>query len=349
MAARQGDLNIRTHPCPRCYICSNEGRMLYRGLNERLCDIQGEWDFKKCPDPECSLIWLDPMPLAEDTGKAYKNYYTHLDLRDNSVTWLRRVYQWIKEGYLARRYGYRSESLEVWKRFLGLLLYFHPGRRENVNFSVMYLPSLPSGRLLDVGCGSGEKIKFMRDMGWQAEGVDIDPVAVSSARAKGLQVRLGPLEGHNYPDNYFDAITMSHLIEHVYNPLGLLIECHRILKPGGRLVVITPNSDSWMHKIFKKSWLALDPPRHLHIFSLMSLQLLIKKAGFQKFRLSTTIREANRLFAASRSIQQTGKYQWGSPIPYHLRLRTRSMQLAEWAILKLKPDLGEEIVLVGVK
>lgn len=349
MAARQDDYFIRTHPYPRCYICSNEGQLLYRGLKDRLVEIPGEWDFKKCPDPECGLVWLDPMPLEEDIGKAYKNYYTHRDMGDNSHTWSRQAYQWVKEGYLARKYGYRRESMTAWERFWGVLLYFHPGRRENVNFSVMYLPSLPSGRLLDVGCGSGEKLQLMQDLGWQVEGVDIDPVAVGSARAKGLHVHLGPLGGQNYPDNYFDAIIMSHLIEHVYNPLGLFSECHRILKPGGRLVVITPNSDSWMHKIFKKSWLALDPPRHLHIFSLMSLQLLTKKAGFQKFRLSTTIRGANRLFAASKTIQNTGKYLWGSPFPYPLRLRAEGMQLAEWAILKYKPDLGEEITLVGVK
>jgi len=229
------------------------------------------------------------------------------------------------------------------------MLCFHPGRRENLDFSVMYLSAQPGGRLLDVGCGSGHKLRFLQDLGWAAEGVDIDPGAVDSARSKGLQVRLGTLEDQGYPENYFDAVTMSHLIEHVYDPLKLLGECRRILKPGGRLVAVTPNSKSWLHGLFESNWLALDPPRHLHIFSPSSLRSLAVKAGFLKFRLSTTIREANGLFMASKLIQNTGRYRWGCPLPRAFRLQARGMQLLEWAILKFKPDLGEEIALVGEK
>lgn len=349
MATRQDDCYIRAHPCPRCCICSQEGRLLYSGLKDRLFATPGQWCLKKCPDPECGLIWLDPMPLAEDVGKAYKDYYTHLDAGGGYVTWPRRVYQLIKEGYLAGRYGYESGSASNGKKWLGMLLYFHPGRRANVDFSVMYLPLLPSGRLLDVGCGSGRQLKFMQDMGWQAEGVDIDPVAVSGARAKGLLVRFGLLAEQNYPGNHFDVITMGHLLEHVHDPLGLLGECRRILKPGGRLVVVTPNNESWMHQMFKDNWLALDPPRHLHIFSLNSLRLLIQKAGFGKLEASTTIREANGVFMASKFIQRTGKYVWGCPLPRALRIWARGMQLLEWGLLKVNGRLGEDIRLVAEK
>lgn len=349
MEVRQCDDNIRTHPRPRCYLCSSEGQSLYRGLKDRLFETPGEWNLKKCPSPECGLVWLDPMPVPEDLGKAYKNYYTHQDAYKSSVSWPRRLYLWAAEGYLARTYNYHSKTISTWKKVLAQLFYCHPGRRENLNFSVMYLRAKPNGRLLDVGCGSGYKLKFLQDLGWQAEGVDIDPVAVESARAKGLSVRLGTLEVQNYPDNYFDAITMSHLIEHVYNPLGVLGECYRILKPGGRLVVVTPNNESWMHRLFKDSWLALDPPRHLNIFSLASMRLIMGKTGFKKFKISTTIREANGLFMASKLIQRTGKYVWGSPIPRTFRLWARGVQLAEWVLLKFRQDTGEEIAMVGEK
>lgn len=345
----QNNDSIQTNPCPSCYLCGSQGQPLYQGLEDRLLDTPGDWSFKKCEKPDCGLVWLDPMPVPEEIGKAYKNYYTHREIRDVPGTWRQRAYQWVKEGYFARKYGYHSESVSIWKKFLGCLLYFHPGRRENLDFSVMYLPVQPNGLLLDVGCGSGQKLKFMKDMGWLAEGVDFDPVAVDRAKAKGLHVRSGTLEAQKYPQNYFDAITMSHLIEHVYQPLELLRECYRILKPGGRVVIVTPNSESWMHKRFKNNWLGLDPPRHLHVFSLMSLRWLAKKAGFKKLRISTTIREANGLFVASKSIQRTGKYVWGSPMPYSIRIWARVMQLAEWAILKFKPDRGEDIVMVGEK
>lgn len=345
----QSNNKIHTKNCPCCYICGHQGHNLYHGLIDRLFCAPGEWNLKKCLNPECGLVWLDPEPLMEEVGKAYKNYYTHQDSKCNSNTLPRRLFKSAKEGYLARRYGYYRESVNIYKKLLGLLLYFHPGRRENMDFSVMYQQSQPNGLLLDIGCGSGHKLKFLQDLGWDTEGLDLDPVAVDNARAKGLKVRLGDLQFQNYPDNCFDVITMSHLIEHVYDPLGLLCECRRILKPGGRLVVITPNSESWGHKLFKNSWLALDPPRHLHIFSLASLQLLARKSGFEKYKISTTIREANGLFAASKIIQRTGKYLWGSRIPFTLRLWSRGMQFVEWALLKLKPGCGEEIAMVVEK
>ena len=349
MAGRQSDDHIRAHPCPRCCLCSSEGQPLYRELKDRLFGAPGEWNFKKCPRPECGLVWLDPMPAAADLGKAYKNYYTHQDRSNIAGSWRRRVYRWAVDGYLARTYGYHSKTISAWQKILAQLFYFHPGRRENLNFSVMYLRAKPGGRLLDVGCGSGHKLKFLQDQGWRAEGVEIDPAAVESARAKGLSVRLGTFEASDYPDNYFDAVTMSHIIEHVYNPLAVLSECYRILKPGGRLVVVTPNNESWLHKVFKDSWLALDPPRHLNIFSLAAMRILTQKAGFEKIMIATTVREANGLFMASKLIRRTGNYVWGSPLPRTFRLWARVVQLAEWVLLKFRPDCGEEIALVGEK
>lgn len=345
---QQSNNEIRTRPCPDCYLCGAQGKPLYQGLKDRLFGASGEWNLKKCPNPECGLVWLDPMPLEEDISKAYQNYYTHQD-RYISNTWPRRVYRLVKEGYLAHKYGYHSELDLSWKKVLGMLIYLHPGRRADFDISVMYLPAQPNGRLLEVGCGSGQMLKFMQDLGWCVEGVDFDPAAVENAKAKGLQVRLGTLESQEYPEDYFDAIIMSHLIEHVHDPLQLLRECNRILRPGGNLVVVTPNGESWGHKLYGDAWRGLEPPRHLHVFTIPSLHCLAEKAGFKKLRISTTIRGANGLFMASRSIQRTGKHVNGGPQPRAVRIWARGMQLAEWAILKVKPDVGEEIALMGEK
>ena len=61
---------------------------------------------KKCPGPGCGLVWLDPMPLEEDIGKAYETYYTHQGKPIPPDTWLRRIYPYVQAAYLARRYGY---------------------------------------------------------------------------------------------------------------------------------------------------------------------------------------------------------------------------------------------------
>jgi len=342
---------IRVREAPECLLCHSEGVPLYQDLRDRLFSAPGRWSLRKCSNPKCGLLWIDPMPLEEEIGKFYESYYTHQSPRTTaaSETWPRRAYRVVKEGYLAYKYGYKSASISTWKKFLGMFMYLHPGRRADLDFSVMYLPARPNGHLLDVGCGSGWLLRQMQNLGWNVEGVDSDSTAVENAQREGLQVRLGSLEAQQYPDSHFDAITMSHVIEHVHNPLRLLRECHRILKPGGYLVVVTPNAESWGHKLFKKAWLHLDPPRHLHIFTISSLRNLVERAGFKKVKIQTTIRDANGLFIASRSIHRTGKYVWGNSQPLSIHIWARAMQFVEWAILKVKPNLGEEIALVAEK
>ena len=341
---------IRARPCPACYLCGATGEPLYENMKDRLYGAPGTWNLKRCPEPGCGLLWLDPMPAEEDIDKAYKDYYTHVEVNPVRRGWLKRAYGHAKMGYWARKYGYRKDSVGRWKKLLGMMIHLHPGRSSEMNFSVMYLPSRRNGHLLDVGCASGQALQFMAELGWQVQGVDFDARAVQIARKKGLEVRLGSLEAQAFPSDSFDAITMSHLIEHVHDPLSLLRECRRILKPGGHLVMVTPNSGSWGHQRFGPNWMHLDPPRHLHIFSGQSLHGLIGRAGFQLLSLSTTIRDADGLFIGNQSIERTGRHRMERS--HHTRLRRlwgRGMQFAEWAILKLKPGLGEEIALIAIK
>src|SRR6185369_11326195 len=68
---------IRTVPRPECLLCGSKGELLYRSLPDRLFGAPGTSDFKRCPNPDCGLLWLDPKPLAEDLHLAYKQYFTH--------------------------------------------------------------------------------------------------------------------------------------------------------------------------------------------------------------------------------------------------------------------------------
>lgn len=341
-----GDV-IRSRPCPNCYLCGADGDYLHKDLTDRLFSAPGVWSLKKCRNASCGLVWLDPMPLKEDIGKAYEIYYTHSDLtaQKENKSLHRRLNRAIRAGYLAHAYGYNNGGMEL----LGLLAYLIPLRRAGLDFTMMYLPYSPKGRLLEVGCGSGTMLECMADSGWQAEGVDFDLAAVANSRRKGLKVHAGFLEDLRYPENCLDAITMSHLIEHVPDPLELLKECRRILKPGGRLVLVTPNISSLAHRIYGSSWFCLDPPRHLRIFTPGSLTTLLQKVGFRITKMDTTIRDACLPFVASRSILRTGRYEMGSRQPGSVRFWGKAMQIVEWGWLKLNREAGEEIAAVAQK
>jgi len=339
---------IRSRPCQSCYICGTDGDPLYQCLKDRYWGAPGQWNLKKCRDNSCGLAWLDPMPIQEDIAKAYQDYYTHWDAPSGTQGQglMRRFFRSVKAAYLGHKYGYGRKGP---KSYLGLLAYLAPLRRAATDFSVMYLQFLPGGSLLEVGCGSGDMLKGLADLGWQAEGIDFDTAAVESCKRKGLNVRVGFLEHQQYPANYYDVVTMSHLIEHVHEPLELLIECHRILKPDGRLSLVTPNINSAGHRIYGSSWFHLDPPRHLHIFSVASLKVLLQKAGFRSMKTRTTIRDAAGAYIGSRSIRRTDRHKFGSRQPRSVHMWGHAMTTLEWAWLNLNDQVGEEIAVVAKK
>jgi len=119
--------------------------------------------------------------------------------------------------------------------------------------------------------------------GWEVHGIDFDDKAIKSAKQQfGSSVRQGELIACDFPSGSFDAVVMNNVIEHVWNPIETVKECFRILGPRGNLIIITPNSDSDGHRLFKKRWRGLEPPRHLFIYSKRSLNLLSQMAGFAK-------------------------------------------------------------------
>jgi predicted SAM-dependent methyltransferase len=142
---------------------------------------------------------------------------------------------------------------------------------------------------------------------------------------------------------------MSHIIEHVYDPLEQLRECYRILKPGKYMVLVTPNINALSHRRFKEACRLLEPPRHLHIFSPQALRCLSEKAGFQRLKLITTIHKAHNIYLSSRIIQRSEHNVFSSTRKCNLHRWARFMQLIEWMILRLKPDVGTEITLIGYK
>lgn len=288
------------------------------------------------------------MPASNDLARAYEGYYTHED-RPPARTLARRIYEWVCAGYLAWSLGYRRAELPVWQRWLGMLLCLIPSRTAIAQFKVMYLPALPGGRLLDVGCGSGQGLQLMQSLGWSVTGVDFDPAAVLVARGKGLDVRAGTVAAQEYPADSFDAVTLSHVIEHLPDPLETLQECRRIVKPGGRVVIATPNSQSWGRRLFGADWRGLEPPRHLQIFSHSALAQLALQAGFREVRGGSCRRGAQGYFQLSQS---TRARRLGRPDPGRRlasRLAAHLFCWAEGLLLGLDRDAGEELALTLIK
>jgi 2-polyprenyl-3-methyl-5-hydroxy-6-metoxy-1,4-benzoquinol methylase len=133
-------------------------------------------------------------------------------------------------------------------------------------------PPPPGGRLLDVGCGPGAGLDAARDAGWEAWGLDLsaDAVARASARHPG-HVAKGTLEDSPFPPGSFDAITAFDLVEHVYEPRRFAAALAAALKPGGSVLIATPNVDSLLARATGRRWVSYKIPEHVTFFSRTTL------------------------------------------------------------------------------
>ncbi len=136
------------------------------------------------------------------------------------------------------------------------------------------------GRLLDIGCGRADFLAVMKKRGWEPSGIEVDERIQGRGERMGLDLRNGRLEDVAFADNEFDAVTMWHVFEHMRNPLGVIGECRRILKPGGLIVIAAPNAASLQSVATGKDWFHLDPPFHLYHYSLKNITALLEDNGF---------------------------------------------------------------------
>ena len=335
---------IISFSCPNCPLCGTTGKILYRNLEDVLFDVSGKWNIRRCEN--CGLLWIDPMPLPEEIHKAYRKYPTHWDDEESQGV-ISKLYRKAQSGYRAIRFDFRPTDSCLFDRLLGFIAGSIPPVREQMDFPFEFFSEIEKGRLLELGCGRGDTLRWLQQWGWVIEGVDFDQAAVANAKAKGLPVRQGDLFSYEYPEGSFDVVFSSHVIEHVPDPISVVAECYRILAPGGCCIAVTPNAESFGHGWFNSDWRGLEPPRHLHIFTLQSLTKLAGSAGFSDFRLYTSTRLASSIYLASIMIRKYGKVFLKASS--EIKLRSIFFHFAAYFLHRSNGKNGEELIFIGYK
>ncbi len=174
--------------------------------------------------------------------------------------------------------------------------------RLEANRLLSWCRDLPNdARILDVGCGDGFHLNLLRNYGkqtWTLEGVDLDKRAVRMAEKSGLKVYLGSVETLDLPKDGYDLAFMIQTIEHLEKPFEVLSAVKSLLKTGGKLVIVTDNTDSLDFKLFKnRHWGGYHFPRHWNLFNRNSLTELSEKVGFETADLSTQVSPVNWVYS----------------------------------------------------
>ena len=295
-----GDLDA-VSACPVC--ASADGVLQHEGVADwSFNTAPGSWQYWRCT--VCETLYLNPRPTPQTIGRAYASYYTHSGQGTQSFfqSWRQR---W-KNERLSERFGRNIEPrLKLPRLFKASVV--RRAQRLALPFGWQELADLPPGRLMDVGCGSGATLNLALQLGWQAEGLEMDPEAVRAAQAAGLSVGDGGYERLSQTPLSFDCVNCSHVIEHVFDPKDLLRVVFEALKPGGTLLLATPNALSDVHRHFGRYWRGLEAPRHLMIFSEATLRGLLVKQGFwvdsKSDQQLETLRESARIASGGKRMR----------------------------------------------
>jgi len=181
-----------------------------------------------------------------------------------------------------------------------------------------------SGRLLDIGSATGQLLFHLRELGWNTSGVEVNADAAAVGLRWGVDVRVGTLDEAGFPEDAFDVVHLGSMVQHLPAPYDTFVEIRRILRPGGLIVLSTPNAGtgfavatSVIARVFNADWPQSEAPYNLSEFTARSLSVLLERSGFNVVSLeSRTVRPFLYTVGATgyfdelkADMKGTGRYQ----------------------------------------
>jgi len=336
----------------RCAVCGGSGSTLFGGVHDFMCGHPGTFNIMECG--ECGFCWITPRPDSKSIGEYYRTCVTHQPLAGTAAAAEGRTSRpfsalrdALRNAVMCGYYGYtghRCTPLCRLGKWLGML---SPLRaRATGDMRELLPPNRPGGAILDIGCGRGDLLERFRGLGWRVCGLEPDAVPAGIASERGIRVFNASVEEASLPEGEFDQVMLNHAIEHIYNPSLAFKKCFDCLKPGGRLVLYTPNAASLGRKLFGSYWLPFDPPRHAGLFSPEAMRRALSGAGFGKVSVRTVAYQA-RLYFDSSSALKAGMRLHGASAPF--ASGRFLFYAAERAACAAGIGWGEEILAVAVK
>jgi SAM-dependent methyltransferase len=258
LVARPDSPTLQVVPCPRCG--GDRSRVVAEG-RDYLYGVAGRFRASACVG--CGLWFQNPSPIDAELPNLYPAAYGPHALPDSTVP--ARVSPG-RAGYLRRWLGYHDLVPDATpSRDWRSLKLFDVVRHWTIGHDL--IPRhVAGGTVLELGCGSGARLRLLRRLGWQhVQGVEFVPEAAERARAAGSQVLCEPAEKAlaAQPDASIDAVVSSMLLEHIRNPFDVVRHVARTLKPGGQFLFSTITRDSVDARMYGRYWAGFDFPRHM--------------------------------------------------------------------------------------
>ena len=263
----------------KCCVCGSDNtKLIGRGRDFEYNTSSDNFSAVRCNS--CNLVYLNPRPAITEFERIYPENYHAFDFSAKDYGIVHKVRSWLE----AKRFLSCGEGLPA------------------------------DARIVDVGCGDGFHLNLLKKYGkktWTLEGIDLDKRAIEMAEKRGLLVHYGSVESIDLPHNTYDLAFMVQTIEHVEKPDKVLLGIRKILKPGGKLVIVTDNTDSLDFKFSKsRHWGGYHFPRHWNLFNRNSLTRLAKKTDFEVIRLRTIVSPVNWVYTVHNWLVDKKAPRW---------------------------------------
>lgn len=225
----------------RCILCGNESYSQLAAGPDRMRGLPGEYRVMRCT--ACGLCRTDPWIPEDERAKYYEP--------DEQAG----------EGRASRIGMYQNRLADRLQKAVG---------------------GGSGKRVLDIGCGQGVFLELMRERGFDTFGIELGEESARVARdERGLNVVTGDLFTLQAENESFDAVVMSHLIEHVDDPIAVLTRVRDLLRPGGVAMISLPNYRCIERRIFGANWYPWCLPVHLYHFDKRSISQAAEMAGLK--------------------------------------------------------------------
>ena len=250
----------------KCKVCNSSHIVLLEAF-ESLFETNEKFEYYECR--ECWLVWLND--IIADYSPYYRNYYSLESAYNSSFI------NGIKNILINRIYLYfvLQNNDDLFGRFLFQLFW---SRFTHSYFHIFsYIRNINSHidldiKMLDYWCWNGDSFIKKLVALWMKNIYGIDPFLVSPSERILKNIK-------EYNGERFDIITLFHSLEHIDDPLPVLIELRESLEDKGMLIVELPIKSKYLWNLYRENYYPLDPPRHIYLYSLESLFLLFAKAG----------------------------------------------------------------------
>lgn len=274
------EIRLERVACPRCR--SLRSSLVYTA-HDYIYGLPGTFYAESCD--ACGFWFQNPRPVEADIALLYPDTYAphaestpRIMKAPKRANWLRRGWRGWNHGFL-KRLGYQHRSGQDRFANFGEAIGGAFSRVARWRAGCDLIPRfVPEGRLLELGCGNGETLNKLRDLGWRnLYGVEMSDVAARLARRSGFTVMTTTIEAalETYPDGWFDAIVAEMVLEHLVNPFEVVQQIARKLKPGGEFLFSTVIRDSIDGRIFGRYGVCYDFPRHMVFFRKRDLNELL--------------------------------------------------------------------------